>query len=237
MPVANAWPRSCRIALTLVAALAGAAALCGCNYVGAGYLLIKGPPKQPALYALDGTRATIIFLDDRANGLPRKSLGPIIAESAERALLDTGLFKPDLLLSSRGATVAANQERFDKPLSIVEIGREVRKAQELENAPADQRAQVIVWVTVDAFALSPDGVSYLPAGIVRIKVLDIASGERLWPEDPTGKSVNITMFQQQGTLPTDRSEAMKAEEVLARELGIGLAQVFHEHLVTESRLR
>lgn len=225
MPVATAPTRLPRLLFRLLAAGVIAAAMPACNYVGAAYLLVKGPPKVPAMHALDGTRATVIFLDDRANGLPRKSLGPVIAESAERTLLDEGGFEPGLLLSSRGATVAANQERFDKPLSIVEIGREIAGA------------QVIVWVTVDAFALSPDGVSYLPSGILRIKVLDLASGARIWPEEPSGKSVKVTMFQQQGTLPTDRSEALKAEETLARELGVGLAQVFHEHLVTESRLR
>lgn len=222
MPDAKRPPGPMRRLFLLLAAAAGVA---GCSYVGAAYLIVKGPPKVPAMHALDGSRATIIFLDDRANGLPRKSLGPIIAESAERALLDSGTVKPNQMLSSRGATVAANQERFDKPLSIVEIGRAI------------EGAQTIIWVTVDAFALSPDGVSYLPSGMLRIKVLDIASGERIWPDDPRGKAVTITMFQQQGTLPTDRSEALKAEETLARELGVGLAQVFHEHLVTQSRLR
>lgn len=221
----NSWVRRAAI----LALSAAAVAVAGCNIFAAGYTLVHGPPTYPATHQLDKKRPTVIFFDDRANRLPRRALGPMIAEAAERDLLDAGAFDENMLLSSRAATLAANQERFGEPLSIVEIGRAVQSE--------TIKAEVIVWVTVDSFSLSPDGTSYLPSATLRLKVIDLVSGDRIWPEAKTGQAVTFTMPDQLGTRPSDRSEVLKAEEQFAVWLGIGLGQVFHEHETKLSHIR
>ncbi|MBX3363725.1 MAG: hypothetical protein KF866_03070 [Phycisphaeraceae bacterium] len=197
--------------------------LSGCNYVASAALLIEGPPKMPAAYKLNAKRPTVVFVDDRRNRLPRRIMRDMIAENAERTLLAQGVIAPNLLISHRSAVAVSTGESFDKPLSIIEIGQAVG-------------AEVIVYVTVDEFTLSPDGTSFIPSASMRVKVLDTVTGERLWPVEDLGQPITTRMFQQQGTVP-DRATRRIAEEQLAAYAGVGLAQVFFEHEVSKSHLR
>lgn len=210
----------------LLAALAGVAMLCsagGCNFVAAGYLAAKGLPKTPAVYELDPLRKTVIFIDDSANKLPRKALIEEIGRTAEELLLRKEAVAEGSMIASRGATLAARQDRFGAARSIIEIGQDVG---------ADQ----VIYVRFDDFSLTPDGVSFLPSATMRVKVLDAATGERLWPVDqPLGQSITLTMPQGQGTAPTDRAELLQAQERLANWIGVGLSQLFYEHEQRDSR--
>lgn len=203
----------------MLIALGGAALVGGCNYFAAGYLLVHGPPKYPAQHELDASRATVVFVDDRANRLPRRSLRQRVGEAAEQSLLENKAVKD--AIASRGAILAANQERFSEPMSLVEIGRSVG-------------ASVLISVVVDGFTLSVDGQTFAPMANVRVKVVDVESGERLWPEEPQGKAITAQMPQQQGSMPRDRAEVLRAQEQLAVWTGVRVAQLFYEHEVRQS---
>jgi len=196
----------------------------GCNIVGPAVIIAKGPPKYDARYELDGERATVVFIDDRSNALPRRALADTLSRSVEATLLGEKVVEEGKLIASRGAVIAARQDRFGTPISIAEIGQAV---------DADQ----VIYAELDRFELSPDGVSVRPGATVRLKVIDVDSGERLWPEEERlGMEVSIDMPQQQGTLPGDRAGRLRLEEALAAYVGRGIGQIFYRHRVTESNL-
>lgn len=214
-----------RIAKLVASSLVvGCLSLAACNIVAPAVILAKGPPKYPAQFELDPKRPTVIFIDDRASRVRRTALRQMLAQAAEQELMTRRVVEEAQMISSRGALTAANNEHFDSPLSIVEIGRSVQ-------------AEVVIYVAVDEFSLSPDGTQFIPGASFRVKVLDAVTGERLWPKEAAGQPVRIEMHQKQGTTPTSRAELILAEEELAAYAGIGLAQLFYTHEVTASHLR
>lgn len=202
------------VTLVTLVALAGVV-LSGCNLVAAGYFVVKGPPKVPSVYTLDPKRSMVVYVDDRANRLPRRNLRQTIAEQIEATLLKNEAVSD--VIASRGAMIATTSESFDEPMSLVEIGRAVD-------------AEVLIWIAIDSFMLTPDQVSFVPTARVRVKVIDVVTGDRLWP--PAGEPltpIGFSMKQQQGTVPTTRGDMLKAYEQLAKYSGIGIAQMFFEH--------
>ncbi len=202
--------------------LLGPVLLAGCNIVGPAFVLVHGPPSIPAEHKLDKKRSTVLFIDDRSGVLPRPILGQQIAEVAETTILEKNLV--DDLISARGTHIAARQETHDQPLSLQEIGRAVG-------------ADVLIWISIDSFALSPDGQTFAPMSETRVKILDVTTGERLWPAEPEGFRRVIRMPTQQGTSPTSRADVLEAQQNLASWTGIGVAQLFFKREATEDRGR
>lgn len=205
------------------AALLGAALLCamalptgGCNYVAAGAYLVHGPPKTPAQYKLNGDRRTVVFVDDRTSATPRRSLRQTIGEAAERALIAYAKVDAAKTIPSQAALRVSAQDRAAEQMSVIDIGRMVG-------------AEVVVYVTVDRFALSPDGVTYQPTAIGRVKVFDTTTNARLFPIDGAGASVFANIPTSGAEFPSSGSERARAEDVLAAAFGERVAKVFYEH--------
>lgn len=196
--------------------------LWGCNIVGPAYVLLHGPPAYPPEYTLDKERTTALLIDDRRGVLPRPILAQRIGEVTEATLLEQKLVKD--LISARSTRLVTRQESHDKPLSLSEIGQAVD-------------ADVLISVTIDAFTLSPDGQTFSPMSITRVRVFDVESGKTLWPEEPEGFTRTIRMPIQQGGAPTSRADLARAQEDLASWTGIGVAQLFFKREVTEDRGR
>jgi len=201
------------VLLVLTALMVGL--LAGCNLVAAAYFVAKGPPKVPSVYELQPERSTVVYLDDRANRLPRRNLRQSITGQIEKTLLENEAVID--VIASRGAMIATSSESFDEPMSLVEIGQAVG-------------AEVLIWITVDTYTLTPDQVSFVPTARIRVKVIDVVTGDRLWPAPGQPLTpIVFSMKQQQGTVPTTRGEMLKAYEQLAVYSGIGIAQMFFEH--------
>lgn len=210
--VARRWPGltgACLLGMSLCA-------LAGCNIVGPAYYFIHGPEKTPAAFTLDKTRSTVVFVDDQNSVLPRRSLRMEIA-SAATALIQTEKLVDDMI-DSRGAIVAATRDRDSEPMSVVGVGRAVK-------------AQVVIYVAIDAFSLTSGGVAYVPSARVRVKVLDAENDVRLWPPEtlPDGAPLNINMHEKAGNRPSSASQVAMAENELARETGTAVAELFFEH--------
>ncbi len=198
----------------LAGAASIAAAIGGCNIVAPAFYLIHGGEKIEALYTLPKERSTVVFIDDRANRIPRRALRVAIAEEAERSLIkDAGLKD---VISAQSALQAAGRENGTSPIPVTEIAQRVK-------------ADVIVYATVDSFALSPDGTSYQPAARLRVKVIDARSETRLWPKDEAGYSMTTTLQPKQGETPSNTGDVYKAEDELARQTGVELAEIFFKH--------
>ena len=208
-----------RRTVPLLLAIAVAMALGGCNYLGAAGVILAGPPKVQALTELPKDRSLVIFIDDPSNRMRSTRLRDAMGGAADRKLLQEDIVKD--VISSRSARLASRLDTAGPDgamLSIVEIGRAVG-------------ADTVVWVVIDDFSLTTDGVSFIPAVTMRIKVMETGRGDRLWPgeDQPAGARVTIAMPQGQGVTPGSRPEQMRAEQALAEYAGIGLAQLFYTH--------
>jgi hypothetical protein len=203
-------------ARTLIAALLALAPLgiSGCNIVGPAFYFIHGPEKIKKVHTLNKDRSTVIFIDDRLNRIPRRALRAAVGETAERTLMKEGAVKE--MISSASAMQAAGNDRGGNPLPIIEIGRAVK-------------ADVVIYVTVDQFSLSRDGQAFAPVASIRVKVLDVSSGERAWPEAPAGHPVQVNVNVRQGIAPENNNDRFAAEDELARLLGLEIAGLFYDH--------
>lgn len=207
---------------TAVAVLAAATlAVPGCNIVGPAYYFIEGPAKQPALYTLDEKRTTVVFVDDPSSRLPSRALRGDIATSAEKHILAEDLLIKDRLIDSRGAFQAASADRFGRQLSITEIGRSVQ-------------ADVVVYISIDEFGISPDGVTFAPVGVARVLVIDAKNDQRLWPATAGGQRIRVQLNERQGEAPRSRADSLAAQRELAIQIGRAAAELFYEHEAYQS---
>lgn len=202
--------------LRRIAALVGLASLglAGCNIVAPALYLAHGPEKTPKLYTLDKKKPTVVFIDDRANTIPRRALRITMAEEFEKTVMRQDVVSD--VISSQSAMVAASQDRQGKPIPITEIGQAVK-------------ADVVVYATVDRFTLTPDGQTFSPHCVLRVKVIDVANDKRLWPADPHGHPVQVRPNVKTGELPNNTSARYQAEDELARQAGLEIARLFFTH--------
>lgn len=207
--------RSARWALGILALAATAALPAGCNIVGPVAYLIEGPPTVDAVYELDKERITVIFIDDRLNRAPRRSLRIVAAEKAEQVLMEKKILPSEKVITTRAIMRQATQEQFTKPMTIAELGRSVG-------------AEVVIYLTIDSWSLSSDGVVLSPTVTGRVKIIDATNDTRLWPPDGNGHRLTASLPPQTSDMPTG-AERDQSNQVLADRLGLSLAQLFYEH--------
>ncbi|MDX9912403.1 MAG: hypothetical protein RBS39_11285 [Phycisphaerales bacterium] len=189
-------------------------AAAGCNILGPVGYFVHGPARIPAQYELDKARRTIVFIDDRGNRLPRRALRYDIAAGAQEKLIEKAGIKN--MIDARSAILAAGKDRRDDPVSIESIGIAVE-------------AEVVVYASVESFALSPDGSTFSPSASLSVKVIDITNRTRLWPDEREGKPLNVQLPPKTGTVPQSLSDVAKAEADLAKATGHALAQMFYSY--------
>jgi len=186
----------------------------GCNILGPAIYLIHGPEKVPKLYTLDPKRRTVVFIDDRRNQLPRRSLRQVMAEKAQNMLLDERCV--EAMIDAKAALAVTARDKATEPMKITEIAKAVQ-------------ADVIIYATIDQFVLSSDGQSFAPAMAMRVKVVDATNETRLWPEEKNGHNLVLNIPMKQGFVPQNNSDVMKAENESAEVAGLALAQLFFDH--------
>jgi hypothetical protein len=194
--------------------------LSSCNFAGPALFLVSDD-RTPAVHQLDPKRTAVIFVDDRNNELPMRSLRERIAKAAEAQILQAKLLESDLISSDSLQSIVA-AERFSRPQSIAQIGRSVG---------ADQ----VIWATVDSFRLSPDGTTHAPAALLRVKVIDTKTGERLFPlasegggSDPSYK-LAVVERNRATPLPVSNADRMREQQDIADILGRRLGELFFKH--------
>ena len=199
--------------------------LAGCNIVGPAFVAIHGPEKVKREYALDKERTTVVFIDDRANVLPRRTLRRDIGRSAQEMLIKKSGLKD--VIDADSALQLAAAENYDAPRTIGSIGRELG-------------ADIVVYVTVDEFLVSTDGISYTPKVSMRCKVIDAANDTRLWPmgnNEQNGHAFAVAPPVSPSDTPTSNAALVRAQKDLAQLAGIGISQLFHEHELQNSVIR
>ena len=202
--------------LCVLAALS--AALCllatGCNIFGPAFLLVHGPPRIPMEYELDKTRITTVLVDDQNTILPRRQYRVVVAKEIEGKLLDKKKLTVDMI-DSQAVLASIGREKPNERRSIPQIGRDVG-------------AEVVIWITFDAFTLSLDGQTFRPTSVSRVKVVDAVDGTVLWPEGPTGHRLVVQMDGNTTVIPKSHSERAQIERQLAEYTGKAISELFYE---------
>lgn len=197
--------------------LAGFAAVAGgCNIVAGGAYLAYGPPKVPAQFELPD-RKMVVFVDDRANRLPRSRLRREIAMATTEELVNKQQIITTAISPDAAIRAASTSDISGELLTIDEIGRAVG-------------AEMVIYITVDAFRVTSEDAMPRPICLMRVKVVDAISGERIFPEASGGIPVSAQMnFKTEFAYTPEQLPRLQDE--LARFSGLRASQVFWEHEV------
>ena len=207
-------------ALVLVAGLCASSLWGGCNIVTPLAGLAGGPPMADAQYVLADV-PTVVFVDDRANHLDPNTLRRVIADKISQDLMSNKALT--MTISPQDAMLLASRnDRARNLMNIQEIGKAVG-------------AQQIVYVEIATFEDTPDGYTPRPTAQANVKVIDVAAGQRVFPDAnaPRGWSVHVNGAPADPSLFASRSSRLKIHESLANDLGYEVARLFYRHEIKE----
>tara|TARA_R110002073_G_scaffold239285_1_gene400589 strand:- start:97206 stop:97871 length:666 start_codon:yes stop_codon:yes gene_type:complete len=215
--------RSKQTTLLIAVAMTILTLIPGCNIVTPIAYAIHGPQKINPVYELNEELKTVVFVDDPSSKITQRRLRYTIAKQATSELLDKRILVD--MLDPRGILTAASNERFGEQMSISELGKSVG-------------ADIVIYAVVTDFSISPEAGAYIPRASLRIKVIDVAEGQRVWPSDTKGHIANIQIPQRPGNSPESSTSGarLEVEQELAQRAGTGLAQLFYKHEITETVL-
>jgi hypothetical protein len=198
------------------AALLTLAGLCvgGCNIAGPVANVIQGPPKMDAQYILADV-PTVVFIDDPRNVVNPVTLRKVIAETASQQLMMNEVLTTTISPQDAIAITQRSDRSGDK-MSVEDIGRSVG-------------AQQVIYVQMQTFAHTPDGFTPRPVASAQVKVIDVAAGQRVFPEEGEGWPVNASGAAVSPSVFSTRSSSVKVFEALAHVLGAEIAKVFYRH--------
>ncbi|MBL4591007.1 MAG: hypothetical protein JKY96_03505 [Phycisphaerales bacterium] len=203
----------------LLLGLAASLMSSGCNVITPVAYAIHGPQKILPVYTLEEHASTVIFVDDPSSKIALRRLRLSIAQTATSTLLKKRVLTD--MIDPRGILTAASKERHGDRMSITELGKAVG-------------AEYVIYAVVTEFTLFPEAGSYTPTATMRMKVIEVATGERVWPENEFGNQFKISIPQLPSTTGMDSSKRLKIESELATRSGLGLAQMFYKHEITET---
>ncbi len=209
-------PRRALSGLLAVAGLAIFAPLPACNIVGPASYLVSGPAKVPAAYTLNPELTTVVFIDDPVSVLPSRDARLAVGQACEEQLLNEKYVKD--MIQSRQVLQHLRGEKRTEPVSIAKVGKALG-------------AKVVIYALVTRFGLSSDGQSYSPTASMEVKVIDVETGERLFP-GPNAPRDSLTIELAESGRPEfssrTRGELAQLEIAFAKRLGVRLARVFYE---------
>lgn len=160
-------------------------------------------------------RPTAVLVDDPAHRLPSDRLKSRIAHRVGKDLQESETiteFTPTRLIDE----MRMSNEGFGS-WSIARVGRRAGAGQ-------------VIHVLIDRFELEVAAGVYRPAALVRVKVIDTAGGERLFPAGgESGHAVTSRLFFQNHTHDDDRSTGRALGRKLADRIGEDVAKLFHKH--------
>lgn len=208
-------PTTKRAAAGALAALLTLAFGAGCNVATTAAYIIQGPPKIPAQTSLDSERATVVFIDDRSSLVPRRSLRVVMGQFAEEDMIAQKVIDADKMIASQSVLRAAMNEDADEPMSVADLGRAVS-------------AEVVVYVSIEAWTLTKDGGTYAPLVAARVKIIDAQERQRIWPAGREGFALLVEPAASATSIPATSSERHAAHTDLAERVGRSIAKLFYE---------
>ena len=210
-----------KLLLPIACAVAVLSMIPACNVLTPIAFAVHGPQKVMPVYTLDKDVKAVVFVDDPSSRVTQRRLRHSIADRATKELLAKRVLVD--MLDPRGILTAASNERYGEQRSISELGKSVG-------------ADIVIYAVVTDFTLSTQPGTNIPHALLRVKVIDVASGERLWPTSEMGHIANIQIPQKPGSAPTSTGARLELEQKLAQRTGKGLAQLFYKHEIQETVL-
>lgn len=207
--------------IVLSLALLSLTLISGCNIIAPVAYAIHGPEKIQPVYTLPENAKTVVFVDDPSSKIAQRRLRYTMSEVATHTLLEKRVLTD--MLDPRGIIGAASKEDHTSRMSITELGQSVG-------------ADIVIYALVTRYSLSPESGSYLPQAFLRVKVMDVATGQRLFPDANFGHPLEVQIPQRPGVAPNTASDRVAIEEQLAARAGLGLAQLFYKHELPETVL-
>lgn len=192
--------------------------LSGCNIIVPVTYLLEGSGQIDAEYELRDV-VTVVFVDDRKSTFPRTSLRAIVGEAITDQLVSEKALAPTMMINARDTLALARKlESATSRVSIERIGLE---------AGAEQ----IIYVTLEAFALTLDGHTPRPTSVCKVKVLDLSTGKRVYPDVSmrTGREIQTQLREVDVDAFKTFARRRKVEDELARETGTAVAKLFFKH--------
>ena len=205
-------------ALVLAFFAAAILVIAGCNYAVPAMWIAQGPPTKPAEVPLPKDKKLVVFVDDRKSVVSRLQLRALLADDIGTVIKQQGLVT-DVVSGRELISYVRRMETSTKRISIEDLGNAVN-------------ADIVLYVEMESFTLSPDGATPKPTAQVRVKVVDVKAKERLFPPlgaDPKGYPVTA----QVDTLANDayRTSAARrnAEDGLEKKLADDVSKLFYDH--------
>lgn len=194
---------------------AGALLMGSCNIVAPIGYLVHGPEKIEAVYDLDPAKTTVVFIDDtRSSVLPSRTVRSKIGEAAEAVLLNDA--KIARMIASKDVMAVADREKYSRQMGIVELGEAVQ-------------ADVIIYVTMDSFALVQETENYRPISACRIRVVDVKEKKQIFPQEVAkAHSLVVEAPYRTGNLPANNERSRLYLE-FADRVGKAIGNVFVKH--------
>jgi hypothetical protein len=199
------------------ALLAMLGALAGCEVVGYPIQVIAGPAKIPAVYEL-ADRPTVILVDDPVGKLPERALANLLADRIGNRLLKARALEQVI------PPTLVQQLRQDEPdfgnWAIDRVGRTVG-------------AEQVVYVLIQDFQLTEEQLVMRPTIAMRIKVVDVSSGRRLFPvNDQMGYAIGHELvYEAMSDAPATAKQLLARR--LIEEAGQRVAKLFYDHKAPE----
>lgn len=210
--------RSARLTAALLLAGAALLAASGCNMAVPALYVIDGPGKKPAVYKLPVDKKVVVYVDDRRNVVSRLQLRAAMADNIGTQLKALELVG-DVVSGRELIGYVRRVETPSKRVSIEEMGQAVG-------------ADLVVYVEMDGFALSPDGATPKPVGSAFVKVIDVKARERLFPPpggDPMGWPVSAEVQNMTPDMFRTSAQRRRAEDLLEKKLADEVTRLFYDH--------
>ncbi|MEM7623891.1 MAG: hypothetical protein AAF235_11900, partial [Planctomycetota bacterium] len=164
---------------------------------------------------LESARPTVVFVDDPANRVAQRRVRATIGDTTQKILLEKRLIDSGNMIDTRSAMAMASRGTATDPMSIREIGAAVG-------------ADVVVYALVSEFDRSPLTDPPRPTALLHVKIVDTATGDRIWPPQSAGFPLRLTMPADASIASRERTDILDMEESLAAYAGAGLAQLFYD---------
>ena len=217
--------RAGRLCASLLILAVSCLYLAGCAGPGFVGYVIAGPPKVKAKYTLKPA-ATLVIVDDPQDLLGDPNFPAVVGANTGYHLTQNDVLTTEQVVPQDHLSTLAAQlgDRY-------------------QNTPIDQigsrlDAQQVIHVLIRSASLEADNTYYQPAATIEVKVIDTATGDRLFPQPADqpasratapGYTVEVQMKSQ--TLDTTRrGDLMILARSLSERIGLEVAQVFYTHV-------
>lgn len=198
--------------------------LVGCG--GEGYFshLVSGGDKVPALYTLE-ERPTLILVDDPADRFADPNLPLTVAINIEHHLKQNEVLVDKIIAQRKVADLQAKHGLDFASMPVDRVGRELE-------------AEQVIYVLIDDVALENVPGVFRPKATAQVKVIDVKTGRRLFPNPPapnqpiettpTRGHPIVTEMSYKGSDINSRGTLTQLKRQLAETVGRDAARLFYK---------